>query len=73
MSDPKVQATVFKLGSGFVLARDEFNECYLIWHTNFSPVGIYGISDCRVGTVINLVPIEGPKGLRGIECDVVTR
>ena len=71
--ETKIQAVVFKLGAGFVLARDEINESYLIWHTNFSPVGLYGISDCRVGTVVNLVPIPGPKGMRGIEVDVVRR
>lgn len=71
MATKKVQATVFKIGSGFVLARDEFGEQYFIWHESFSPVGIKGISDCEIGTVVNLMPVDGPKGLRGIEVDVI--
>lgn len=72
MSD-QIDATVTRSETSYCLALDEYGRTYLCPAQNFQTSTHYGFAHVRVGTIVRLTPVEGPKGWRGLEVRIVTR
>lgn len=71
--DPRRRATVRLIKDGYVLALDDADYAvhYFIFHNAVQATGRYSFGDLRVGSQVRLLPIDHPKGPRGIEVEIL--
>lgn len=53
------------------LAREDSGQTYLCPERNFQRLGAISFEDVVVGSRVVLTPIEGPKGMRGVDVRVL--
>ena len=56
----------------YVHARDDHGLSYFVFHSAFELMGRWDIADLQVGSQIKLTPIDHPKGLRGVDVEIVS-
>jgi hypothetical protein len=70
----KVEATVTYVADqfGYVLATDDVGNKYFCFHNAFERRGRLSFDDLQYGSRVRLRPVQAPRGLRGIEVEILT-
>jgi hypothetical protein len=66
-NDNRTAATVTRIEQFFCLALDDGGAMYLLPAKNFEVTGRFGFAHLKYGSRVSFIPIEGPKGPRGLE------
>lgn len=69
----KRHATIVELHDWHAFAQDDAGFRYFIFHNAVATTGQWCFDDLRQGSVVAMTVIEHPKGLRGIEVDIIQR
>lgn len=71
--DHKVHATILIVdwARAFARAIDAHGHEFFIFSNAIEQTGRYRFEDLRTGTTVKLTPIDHPKGLRGIEVQIL--
>ena len=73
-STPTITARITRIfaDKGFAFALDDLGYSYLLYAPNFEQFGRWGFADLCVGAQVRFIPIDGPKGWRGVDVRVVS-
>lgn len=69
----RILATVTSTHGSYVRAMDDWGATYFVLFNAVQQTGRFGFADLQPGSRVRLTAIEHPKGLRGIEVEVVSR
>lgn len=69
---PKITATVVDKADWHLFADDAMGRRYFVFHNAVSELRGLSFYDLVEGSTITLTPIEHPKGLRGIEVEILS-
>jgi len=71
--DHKITATVslLRFDRGYAKALDAHGVEYFIFHNAVETMGQHDFGDLQIGSHVRLMPIDHPRGRRGIEVEIV--